>query len=111
MDPPSCTVGEPRKSYWGEHSFPLFMQNAHRYMLFLSLAVLAILWYDALPLPLRRFRVRRRAFRHRGRVAGADGHCVLLSLLPAWLSYAATSLGGCVDQLSKAPMGSPAIHA
>ncbi|MEQ1909493.1 MAG: succinate dehydrogenase, partial [Vicinamibacterales bacterium] len=23
MDPPSCTVGEPRKSYWGENSFPL----------------------------------------------------------------------------------------
>ena len=22
-DPPSCTVGEPRKSYWGENSFPL----------------------------------------------------------------------------------------
>src|SRR4029453_2807341 len=22
-DPPACTVGEPRKSYWGERSFPL----------------------------------------------------------------------------------------
>src|ERR1700731_405225 len=22
-DPPSCTVGEPRKSYWGEATFPL----------------------------------------------------------------------------------------
>src|SRR4026208_305570 len=46
MDPPSCTVGEPRTSYWGEHSFPLIMQNAHRYMLWLSLMVLIILWYD-----------------------------------------------------------------
>src|SRR6186997_3179298 len=46
MDPVSCTVGEPRKSYWGEHSFPLILQNLHRYMLFLSLAVLAILYLD-----------------------------------------------------------------
>ena len=30
-DPPSCAVGEPRKSYWGEHSFPLILQNVHRY--------------------------------------------------------------------------------
>ena len=36
-DPPSCTVGEPRSSYWGENSFPLILQNVHRYMLFLSL--------------------------------------------------------------------------
>src|SRR5262245_54564119 len=42
-DPPSCTVGEPRSTYWGENSFPLILQNIHRYMLFLSLAVLAIL--------------------------------------------------------------------
>jgi hypothetical protein len=46
-DPPSCTVGEPRHSYWGENSFPLVLQNFHRYLLFLSLLVLAILWYDA----------------------------------------------------------------
>src|SRR5207249_2785889 len=26
-DPPACTVGEPRNSYWGERSFPLIMQN------------------------------------------------------------------------------------
>jgi hypothetical protein len=46
-DPPSCTVGEPRHSYWGENSFPLILQNFHRYLLFLSLLVLAILGYDA----------------------------------------------------------------
>ncbi len=39
-DPPSCAVGEPRKGYWGEHSFPLILQNAHRYVLFITLAVL-----------------------------------------------------------------------
>jgi len=36
-DPPACTVGEPRKTYWGERSFPLIMQNVHRYFLYLPL--------------------------------------------------------------------------
>ena len=36
-DPPACTVGEPRKTYWGERSFPLIMQNVHRYFLYLAL--------------------------------------------------------------------------
>ena len=31
VDPPSCAVGEPRKTYWGERSFPLIFQNLHRY--------------------------------------------------------------------------------
>ena len=46
-DPPSCTVGEPRSSYWGENSFPLVLQNVHRYMLFLSVFILLILAFDA----------------------------------------------------------------
>ena len=46
-DPPSCTVGEPRTSYWGENSFPLILQQVHRYMLFISVAVLVILLADA----------------------------------------------------------------
>src|ERR1700757_4740991 len=45
-DPPSCTVGEPRKSYWGERSFPLIMQNVHRYFLYLALFFLLVLAYD-----------------------------------------------------------------
>ena len=45
-DPPSCAVGEPRKGYWGENSFPLILQNAHRYVLFITLAVLGILAWD-----------------------------------------------------------------
>ena len=36
-DPPSCTVGEPRKTYLGERSFPLVLQNIHRYFLYLGL--------------------------------------------------------------------------
>jgi hypothetical protein len=45
-DPPACTVGEPRKSYWGERSFPLIMQNVHRYFLYLALLFMVILSYD-----------------------------------------------------------------
>lgn len=45
-DPPSCTVGEPRKTYLGENSFPLIMQNAHRYFLYLGFVLLAFLAYD-----------------------------------------------------------------
>ncbi len=47
-DPPGCSVGEPRKSYWGENSFPLIMQNLHRYGLLLSAIFLMFLFYDAL---------------------------------------------------------------
>jgi len=45
-DPPSCTVGEPRKSYWGEQKLPLVLQNIHRYFLFLAIAFLFFLAYD-----------------------------------------------------------------
>ena len=42
-DPPACTVGEPRKSYLGERSFPLVLQNIHRYFLYLGLIFIFIL--------------------------------------------------------------------
>jgi hypothetical protein len=45
-DPPACTVGEPRKSYLGERSFPLIMQNVHRYFLYLALIFLFFLAHD-----------------------------------------------------------------
>ncbi|MDQ6663961.1 MAG: succinate dehydrogenase [Acidobacteriota bacterium] len=46
-DPPSCTVGEPRKKYLGERSFPLNLQNVHRYFLYLALIFLVLLAHDA----------------------------------------------------------------
>ena len=55
-DPPNCSVGEPRQSYlgvwwkpatWNERSFPLIMQNMHRYFLFFALIFIVILSYDA----------------------------------------------------------------
>ena len=45
-DPPSCAVGEPRKTYRGENAFPLVLQNVHRYFLYLALAFLVVLSYD-----------------------------------------------------------------
>src|SRR5207342_1666699 len=46
-DPPSCAVGEPRKRYLGERKFPLILQNAHRYFLYLALLFIVVLLHDA----------------------------------------------------------------
>jgi hypothetical protein len=45
-DPPSCAVGEPRNSYLGEASFPLILQNVHRYFLYLAIGFIALLAHD-----------------------------------------------------------------
>jgi len=45
-DPPNCAVGEPRNSYLGERSFPLILQNIHRYVLYIALLFLIILASD-----------------------------------------------------------------
>jgi hypothetical protein len=45
-DPPACTVGEPRKSYWGEASFPLIVQNVHRFFFYLAVIFIVLLAYD-----------------------------------------------------------------
>jgi len=46
-DPPNCAVGEPRKVYLGERSFPLILQNIHRYFMYLAVIFIFILAYDA----------------------------------------------------------------
>jgi hypothetical protein len=46
-DPPSCTVKEPRSHYRGESSFPLILQNVHRYFLYVALVFILILGHDA----------------------------------------------------------------
>ncbi|HEY7855797.1 MAG TPA: succinate dehydrogenase [Terriglobales bacterium] len=46
-DPAACAVGEPRKSYWGERTFPLILQNSHRFFLYLALLFLVLLAHDA----------------------------------------------------------------
>ena len=45
-DPPSCAVGEPRQGYRGEASFPLILQNVHRYFMYLALLFLVFLSWD-----------------------------------------------------------------
>lgn len=45
-DPPNCAVGEPRRSYLGENSLPLILQNVHRYMLYIAIVFIFILSYD-----------------------------------------------------------------
>ncbi len=49
-DPVSCAVGEPGfrgKKYRGEAKFPLVLQNVHRYFMYLAIAFLFVLAYDA----------------------------------------------------------------
>ena len=45
-DPPSCAGGEPRNNFRGENSFPLILQNVHRYFLYLALGFVLFLSYD-----------------------------------------------------------------
>jgi hypothetical protein len=104
-DPPSCTVGEPRTRYRGEHSFPLVLQNIHRYMLFISVGILLILAFDAW-----------RAFWFTDPATGREsfgigvGTLVLTAnviLLSGYLLGCHSMrhvAGGCVDQLSRAPI-------
>src|ERR1017187_6988571 len=46
-DPPNCAVGEPRKTYLGERSFPLILQNVHRYFMYIAVIVIGLLGKDA----------------------------------------------------------------
>src|SRR5438093_1332038 len=45
-DPPACAVGEPRKSYLGERSFPLILQNLHRYFMYIAVIFWFLLAHD-----------------------------------------------------------------
>jgi heme A synthase len=45
-DPPSCAVSEPRKKYLGENSFPLIIQNVHRYFMYIALLFIVFLTID-----------------------------------------------------------------
>src|SRR6267154_511986 len=47
LDPPACSVGEPRDQYKGETHLLLF-QNIHRYFLYIALVFIVILGYDAI---------------------------------------------------------------
>ena len=97
-DPPSCTVGEPRKKYLGERSFPLILQNIHRYFLYLALLFLIILARDVW-----------NAFWFDGRFGVGLGTLVLLTnlVLLTCYTFGCHSLrhlaGGISDRLSGHP--------
>jgi hypothetical protein len=105
-DPPSCTVGEPRSTYRGEHSFPLVLQNIHRYVLFLSLGVLILLYTDV-------WKALWFTDPTGGNVSFGVGvgtlvlasNCVLLSLYLFGCHSLRHVVGGCVDELSRSQMG------
>jgi hypothetical protein len=44
--PPACAVRDVPKEYHGESRFPGILQNVHRYFFYLSLIILAFLWWD-----------------------------------------------------------------
>jgi hypothetical protein len=46
--PPACAVRDAAKGYCGETRFPFLLQNFHRYFFYLSLVILAFLWWDAI---------------------------------------------------------------
>lgn len=46
--PPACAVKDAAATYTGETRFPFILQNIHRYFFWLSLPILAFLWWDAL---------------------------------------------------------------
>ena len=48
QSPPACAVRDAAKSYSGENRFPFLLQNIHRYFFYLSLVILAFLWWDAI---------------------------------------------------------------
>jgi len=46
-DPPNCAVGELRNEYAGENTFPMIIQNIHRYFFYAAFAFLFLLAHDA----------------------------------------------------------------
>jgi len=99
MDPPSCTVGEPRKDYRGEQKLPLILQNVHRYFMYVACLFLVFLTYDAIM-----------AFWYQGRFHIGVGSFVLVInvILLGGYTLGCHSfrhlIGGCRDEISKLPL-------
>jgi hypothetical protein len=104
-DPPACAVGEPRKSYWGERSLPLVLQNVHRYFLYLALLFLIVLASDVYKALW--FKDPATGTVHFGVGIGTLVLLVNVILLGAY-TFGCHSfrhlVGGCIDQLTRAPV-------
>jgi hypothetical protein len=98
LDPPACTVGEPRKGYWGEQRLPLLIQNLHRYFLYVAIIFLVFLTWDAI-----------KAFWFDGSFGIGVGSLVLVInvILLGGYTFGCHSfrhlIGGFKDELSKSP--------
>jgi hypothetical protein len=105
-DPPACAVGEPRSHYRGERTFPLILQNIHRYFLYLALIFLIFLAYDAF-----------NAFRFTDGFHVNVGSIILTAnvFFLAGYTFSCHSLrhlvGGRCDELSKKPLQCAAYNA
>jgi len=104
-DPPACAVGEPRKTYRGEKSFPLIMQNVHRYFLYVAILFIGFLGYDA-------WKALWFADPATGKVSFGIGVGTLVlaanTVLLGGYTFGCHSLrhliGGRIDQMSRAPV-------
>jgi hypothetical protein len=96
--PPGCGVSDWSKTYTGETRFPFVLQNIHRYFFWLSLIILAFLWYDVVL-----------AFNFGGRFGVGVGTVVLavnatlLTLYSISCHSCRHLCGGHLDVFSKAP--------
>ncbi len=48
LSPPACAVGDVSRSYSGEGRFPLILQNAHRFFMYVALVFVVLLWIGAI---------------------------------------------------------------
>jgi hypothetical protein len=104
-DPPACTVGEPRKTYLGEKSFPLILQNVHRYFLYVAILFIGFLGYDVW-----------KALWFADPVTGKESFGIGIGTLVLAVNVALLGgytfgchslrhlIGGLIDQMSRAPL-------
>jgi len=96
--PPACAVQDRPKTYTGETRAPWLLQNLHRYFFWLSILVVAFLWWDVLM-----------AFRFPSGFGVGVGTLVLLTnaFLLSMYTFSCHSCrhicGGAVDVLSSSP--------
>jgi len=102
LDPHACAVGEPRKGYVGESKFPFFLQNFHRYLIYLAIPILFFLWWDVI-----------NAFNFNGEFGVGGGSLALLfsNALLTFYTFSCHSIrhlvGGRVDCFSCVVAGGP----
>ncbi len=101
-DPVECAVGETRKGYCGEVTFPFILQNLHRYFLYAAIVILLILWWDVVE-----------AFNIGGQLAMGGGTLAILASTGSLTFYTLSChslrhlVGGRLDCFSCAVAGGP----